>query len=257
MDLTAHTPRSVIPHLVLIACASIALSGCGGGDREAAAASNGPSSGGSPAPVTSPTPPSAPSPTPTPSPTEPTPPAPQNAAPSIAGTAIASISVNSTYSFVPAATDSDGDTLAFQIQNKPAWATFSTVNGKLSGTPMLADEGTYPDIVISVNDGKTSASLEAFSITVNAPAAADSSTLTWIAPTQYEDGSSLSDLAGFTIVYGPSEDALYESLRIENPGIDRYVLDGLPAGTYYFGVRAFTDSGVESAVSNIVSKVIR
>lgn len=81
-------------------------------------------------------------------------------------------------------------------------------------------------------------------------------TVAWAAPTANVDGTTV-DLSGYTIVYGPSATVLHESLRIDNPSIDRYVFDTLPAGTYYFGVKAVSASGVESAVSNIVRKVLR
>ena len=44
----------------------------------------------------------------------------------------------SAYSFQPTAKDANGDTLRFSISNKPAWATFSTTTGRLSGTPTAA-----------------------------------------------------------------------------------------------------------------------
>ena len=81
--------------------------------------------------------------------------------------------------------------------------------------------------------------------------------LSWTPPAENEDGSSLVNLAGYTIVYGPSSTTLHQSIRLENPGLSRYVIDDLPAGTYYFGIKAFNAQGVESAVSNVVSKVIR
>jgi hypothetical protein len=37
--------------------------------------------------------------------------------------------------FTPTAADPDGRALTFSIANKPAWASFSTTNGRLSGTP--------------------------------------------------------------------------------------------------------------------------
>jgi hypothetical protein len=76
-------------------------------------------------------------------------------------------------------------------------------------------------------------------------------------PTENEDGTALVNLAGYTIVYGPSSTMMHQSIRVENAGLNRYVLDGLPAGTYYFGVKAFTTTGVQSKVSNLVSKVVR
>jgi hypothetical protein len=233
---------------------STALAGCGGGDDDTASPSSSVPQGVTPVQPPSPSP--APTPAPTPQPTEPTP-APINAPPTISGVAASSVTATSLYTFTPAANDANGDTLAFQIQNKPAWATFNTVNGRLSGTPTTAQTGTYSNIVIRVSDGTASVELPAFSITVTAPATANTASLSWTPPTANEDGSALVDLAGYTIVYGPSSTMLHQTIRVENPGIDRYTLDNLPAGTYFFGVKAFTTAGVESAVSNVVSKVVQ
>jgi Putative Ig domain len=87
-----------------------------------------------------------------------------NHAPTISGSPPTSLSAGTAYAFQPTASDSDKDTLAFSIQNKPAWASFSSASGALTGLPSSA--GTYSNIMISVSDGKVSASLPAFTITV-------------------------------------------------------------------------------------------
>lgn len=227
--------KSCLPRVALLIALTTSLAGCGGGDGDSAPSGSKPSTSNTPA-------------------TAPTPVA--NQAPTLSGSAVTSVVANASYSFTPSATDPDGDTLAFQITNKPSWATFDTVTGKLSGQPTVAHAGDYPNIVISVNDGESSASLAPFAIKVNGPAASSSVSLAWTAPTLNEDGSVLSDLAGYTILYGSTSSTLDKSIRIDNPGIDRYVLDGLPAGTYYFGVQAFTSTGVQSTTSNIVSRTI-
>jgi hypothetical protein len=89
-----------------------------------------------------------------------------NNAPTISGTATTLINTNSDYQFIPTTTDLDADDLAFTIENKPAWATFSNVSGELRGTPIEVDE--YRDITISASDGIESISLPAFNITVQA-----------------------------------------------------------------------------------------
>ena len=66
-----------------------------------------------------------------------------------------------------AASDADGDSLSFSILNRPAWASFSSSTGRLSGTPAESDVGNYGNIVISVSDGEDSAALPAFSVTVD------------------------------------------------------------------------------------------
>ena len=91
-----------------------------------------------------------------------------NRPPVISGTAATTGREGMAYSFTPTASDPDGNSLAFSISNKPAWASFSTSNGRLSGTPPAGSAGNYAGIVISVSDGSISASLPAFSITVAA-----------------------------------------------------------------------------------------
>jgi hypothetical protein len=81
-------------------------------------------------------------------------------------------------------------------------------------------------------------------------------TVSWVAPLENVDGTALTDLAGFVIVYGTSSDALSQSVYIDNPSIDRYLLEDLSAGTWYFGVKAYSASGAESDLSPLVSKTL-
>jgi pectate lyase len=89
-----------------------------------------------------------------------------NTPPVISGAPATTAAVGSTYSFVPTATDADGDSLEFNIDGKPGWAVFDPSTGALSATPVAGNEGSYPGIVISVTDGVATASLNAFTILV-------------------------------------------------------------------------------------------
>jgi hypothetical protein len=91
--------------------------------------------------------------------------------PTIGGSPPTTVTVSSTYSFTPTASDPAGNPLAFSIQNRPSWASFDTGSGQLSGTPSAANVGSYANIVISVSDGTLSASLPPFKITVSAATA--------------------------------------------------------------------------------------
>ncbi len=91
-----------------------------------------------------------------------------NQAPVISGTPPISVTAGQAYAFQPSASDADGNALTFSVANKPAWATFSTTTGRLSGTPGSTQAGTYGNIAISVSDGTASASLAPFSISVAA-----------------------------------------------------------------------------------------
>jgi hypothetical protein len=93
---------------------------------------------------------------------------PTDGSPSIAGTPATSVTAGSTYSFTPTASDPNGLTLTFSIQNPPAWSNFNTATGELSGTPTSADVGSFANITISASNGTTTASLPAFTITVAA-----------------------------------------------------------------------------------------
>lgn len=147
--------------------------------------------------------------------------------------------------------------MAFGIANKPAWASFNTTTGRLSGMPTAADVGTSSNIVISVSDGKGGdATLPAFSITV-VSVSTGSATLSWTAPTENEDGTTLTNLAGYRIVYGTSASALNTTVQVPNAGLTTYVIDDLAQGTWYFAMRAYTATGLESAQTNVVSKTIQ
>jgi hypothetical protein len=178
-------------------------------------------------------------------------------APVISGSAPTAVKPNTAYAFKPSVSDPDGDAVSFEIQNKPAWATFNTVTGELTGTPSTEHLGKYEGIVISASDGKGRGQLS-FSITVGEEAAGTGPTVTlaWTAPTANTDGSPLTDLSGYVITYGTSADALTQSVTVDNPSIDRYILDTLPPGTYFFAVRAISASGAESELSQVVTKAV-
>ncbi len=91
---------------------------------------------------------------------------PTNTAPVISGTPSTQVAEGQAYSFRPSASDVDGDTLTFSITNRPAWASFNSATGLLSGTPGMDDAATYSNIVISVSDGSAQTSLSPFAITV-------------------------------------------------------------------------------------------
>jgi hypothetical protein len=180
-----------------------------------------------------------------------------NAAPSIGGTPPATVEENSRYVFMPTASDPDKDPLTFSITGKPAWATFDALTGELSGTPGAGDVGLYQGIEITVSDGKASATLPAFSIEVVAASSATGAvTLSWTPPSQNEDGSQLTDLAAYRILWSRDGGGFSNSVRIDNPGITGYVVENLAPGTYEFVATAINGSGVESRFSNAITRVV-
>lgn len=180
---------------------------------------------------------------------------PVNHAPSISGSPTSSIRAGEAYDFRPSASDPDGDTLTFSIQNQPAWTTFDTLTGRLSGTPGDGDVGNYGNIVISVSDGRASSGLTGFSIAVD-QIALGSVTLAWSPPTTNADGSPITNLAGYRIYYGRSSTDLDQVVTLDNAGITRYVIENLSPATYYFAMTSFNTLSVESDRSGTVSRTI-
>jgi len=89
-----------------------------------------------------------------------------NRKPVISGTPAVSVMVGQSYRFTPTAQDPDGQPLTFSISNSPAWASFDSTSGTLTGTPQSSDLGSHAGIVITVSDGLASASLPPFSLLV-------------------------------------------------------------------------------------------
>lgn len=179
-----------------------------------------------------------------------------NRAPTISGTPATRVNAGSAYSFRPTASDADGNALTYSIANKPAWASFNTSTGQLSGTPSASYVGTFSNITIRVSDGIATTSLPVFSISV-VSVSSGGATLSWTPPTSNTDGTTLTNLAGYRIAYGTSSSALTSTIQVANPGLSSYSLSNLAPGTYYFAVRAYTSSGTESSNSNVQVKTIQ
>jgi hypothetical protein len=212
--------------LAALAAATALIVACGGGGGDEAPSAAGPPSGGG-----------------------------GNQPPTISGAPQTSVMQNTPYSFKPTYADPNGDALTFSIQNKPGWATFNASTGELAGTPSSSDVASYGNIQISVSDGKVSANLAAFSINVVAMASG-AATLTWTPPTQNVDGTSLTDLAGYRIYWGTSQNNLTNSTTVAGAGVSSALIEQLTPATYYFAVTAYDTVGNESAYSNVATKTV-
>jgi hypothetical protein len=94
---------------------------------------------------------------------------------------------------------------------------------------------------------------------ISTPSASDGSrtaTVSWDAPTTNNNGTPLTDLAGYRIYYGSSPEELSHTVQISTVGLQTYVIDDLEAGTWYFAVRAVATNGTESTLSDIAAKTI-
>ena len=169
------------------------------------------------------------------------PPSPPGTGLKISGSPASTVTVGSSYSFTPTTTDSNsGRTLSFAVANKPAWASFSSSTGHLSGTPSAANVGKYADVVIAVYDGLTSAVLPNFGITVQASGSGTSSGSVKISGTppasvtagsSYHFQPSATDSAGRTVSFSVANKPSWATFSIASG-----LLSGTPTtsqtGTY-------------------------
>jgi hypothetical protein len=173
-----------------------------------------------------------------------------NIAPVIDGAPIATVTAETEYMFTPDATDANGDSLHFSIENRPSWAVFDTETGTLWGVPGPDDVGKTGNIVISASDAEASTALASFTVTVS-PSGQGSVVLNWLPPTENDDGSSLTNLGSYRIYYGTSPEAMNSTIHINNPGLSSFMVGNLNPDTYYFAATAISADGVESDKSAI------
>jgi hypothetical protein len=181
-----------------------------------------------------------------------------NQAPTIGGTPSSQVTAGSSYSFVPTANDADGDNLTFSVANLPAWASFNSSTGSVSGAPQESDVGSYDSIQITVSDGTEQASLMQFSITVSTSQVATGTiNLNWTAPTTRSDGSVLdmSEIGGYQIFIGESS----SDLQMEQDLSDGSAVSASvskPVGTYFVAISVYDTDGNSSSMSNVVEVIV-
>ena len=175
----------------------------------------------------------------------------------ISGTPPTSVSAGQSYAFTPTANDSRTRTLVFAIANAPAWASFSSQTGQLTGTPGASSVGTYAGIVIAVSDGSRTATLPPFTVQVlaaaTAPAPAAPPVISGTPPTRVTAGSgyafqpTASDPAGKLLSFSVQNKPAWASFSIASGQ-----LDGTPSsvqtGTYANIVISTSDGTAASAL---------
>jgi Putative Ig domain len=171
----------------------------------------------------------------------------------ISGRPGTSATVGQAYTMQPVVSGGSG-TVTYSATGLPGWLTISSSTGLVSGTPAASDVGTDSNIIVTASAGGQSASLPAFTITVSA--ANGSVVLSWTVPTANTDGSALTDLAGFVILYGQSAGNLNQQIPIADPTVTSYQLGNLTSGTWYFAIVSVNSSAQQSSPTNVVRTTI-
>ncbi len=109
-----------------------------------------------------------------------------------------------------------------------------------------ADEGQY-SVVVSNEAGSVESTAATLTVEVDTTA-----TLTWTIPETREDGSALplTDIAGYKIYKGTSENNLTEVAYITDATQTIQQFTDLPTGRWYFAVSVVDVNGLESELSN-------
>jgi hypothetical protein len=128
-------------------------------------------------------------------------------------------------------------------------ATSCTASGDSTWAGTKAASGTQTLAAFPASTPK------AYALVCNWPGSTQA-LLTWAPPTENTDGTTLTNLAGYRISYGASASALVQSAQIANPSATTHTITNLTAGTWYFGIKAYSSQGSESILSNVVSKVL-
>ncbi len=186
----------------------------------------------------------------------------------------------------------EGGQVAIQVERAnadgPAWVDYEFVQGSATpdvdyvsapGRLSFADGQTSKQLVVTSlqdNEAESAETLQVHLVATSAESflnantiamvtiadddeatpTVGSATLSWMPPAEREDGSVLDNLAGYKVHYGTSQSNLSTVIRLDNPGLSRFVVENLDQGTWYFAVTAFDADGRESQFSNVGSKMI-
>jgi hypothetical protein len=80
----------------------------------------------------------------------------------------------------------------------------------------------------------------------------------WNPPQLNTDGTALTDISGYRILYGTGPTALGQSVAVGGVGATSQVINGLSVGsTYYFALVTVNSGGQSSIPSNSVSMTVQ
>jgi len=108
---------------------------------------------------------------------------------------------------------------------------------------------------VATNPFASSVGTSASSSSSAATPATKSITLSWSPPTRNSDGTSLTNLAGYTLHYGTASQDYTGSIEITNATQTSYTVSdsNFPPGKYYFAISAYNQQQVSSSLSGEIA----
>jgi len=139
----------------------------------------------------------------------------------------------------PNDSDSDGDGLP------DGYELVYGLNPTFSGDALLDSDGDGYSNLVEFNEGSDPDNSTSNPIVVSPEPSTYNINLSWKAPIEREDGSSLSsnDISGFSIFYGLSAASPDKTINLSDSAQLSYTINDLAAGTYYFTIKTVDTTG--------------
>jgi hypothetical protein len=161
------------------------------------------------------------------------------------------------YLSVSAAVDRPiGKSLQVSVENAPRWAAVSSLQTAdkyyvtVYGTPTLRDIGVYDTRLVETDGVLTTSRPIEFVVAADTDS---SSTISWVPPTENEDGSVLRDLAGYQFYAWPSDTGSVVTQRLFGTNV---VVGNLRPGLWKIAVTAVAASGTESKLPPVLPVLV-
>lgn len=168
---------------------------------------------------------------------------------------------NNYFTVLAVAHHAPGKTLGLRVDNAPAWAKFWSYRGSdgdymlLYGTPAIQDIGVYSDVRFVATDGSTT-EFRTLEIAV-AVGSGSTFTLSWLRPTENEDGSALLDLAGYRLhIWAAQQGAATSQIVPLQPSLTQLQVGQMRSGLWRFAMTAYDSTGAESVLSPILPVLV-
>jgi len=87
----------------------------------------------------------------------------------------------------------------------------------------------------------------------NVPSSSRAAVLSWTPPQSNTNGTALTDLSGYKIFYGVTQEAMTQVAIVSDATASSFVVENLAPGNWFFTVVALSGDGVSSPVSTMVS----
>jgi hypothetical protein len=123
-------------------------------------------------------------------------------------------------------------------------ASSCTASGGWSGTKFASGSETVAKITANT------------AYTITCSWGGGTATVNWVLPTTNTDGTPLTDLTSFKVLYGTNSASLANSKLVSDPKATSTTISSLGTGTWYFAARAVNSKGVESDNSNMAQRTI-